>query len=210
MRMTTLVPPTVDIGWAQTIRKGWLLALVAAVGVSFALGASRWSDPVREAIEWAGVGLIFVCISGRTWCALYIGGRKTSELVTTGPYSVSRNPLYGFSVIGAAGVGAQIGALSVALLAGVFAWLIHLLVAIQEERLLLSQHGDTYRRYLAEVPRFLPRLALWKDAEFLEVRPRSVVTTFFDACVFLAAIPLGELFEHLHRSGILPAVLTLP
>ncbi len=210
MKMTTLVPSTVDIGWVQTIRKGWLLALIAAIAVLFVLCASRWSTRVHDAIEWVGIGLILICISGRTWCALYIGGRKTSELVTTGPYSVSRNPLYGFSIIGAVGVGAQLGAVSVALLAGVFAWVIHIVAVIKEERLLLSEHGDTYRQYVAEVPRFLPRLALWKDVEFLEVRPRSVATTFFDACFFLAAIPLGELSEYFHSAGILPAFLRLP
>ena len=40
---------------------------------------------------------------------LYVGGRKNAELVTTGPYSMMRNPLYFFSLLGVAGVGAQTG-----------------------------------------------------------------------------------------------------
>ena len=163
-----------------------------------------------DAIEWVGRGLIVICILGRTWCSLYIGGRKTSRLVMTGPYSVSRNPLYVFSIIGAVGIGAQLGAVSVALLAGVFAWIVHILVVEQEERLMLASHGETFRDYAARVPRFLPRLSGWKNVEVLEVRPRAVVTTFFDACFFLAAIPLAEVFEHFQRTGIIPVLLTLP
>ncbi len=210
MKTTLLAPTSLDIGRVPTFRKGCLLLTVATVVLLFAFGASLWSEPVRATIRWAGLGLILACIGGRTWCILYIGGRKSRELVTTGPYSISRNPLYLFSIIGAVGVGAQAGALSVALLAGVLVAAIHGAAAAHEERCLLVEHGDTYRRYLAAVPRFLPRLTRWKNAEFLQVRPRAVARTFFDACFFLAAVPLAALFAHLHSVGIMPAVLTLP
>jgi protein-S-isoprenylcysteine O-methyltransferase Ste14 len=210
MKMTLPAPTTVDIGWVRTARKGWLLLVIATIALLFVFTASPWSSPVREGIRWAGLGLILLCIAGRTWCALYIGGRKTRALVTVGPYSVSRNPLYAFSIAGAFGVGAQLGSLSVALMAGASAWLIHRMVVMQEERLLLSEHRDRFQRYLATVPRFLPRLGLWKDAEFLDVRPRSVVTTFLDACFFLAAIPVAALFAHFQETGLVPVLLRLP
>jgi hypothetical protein len=44
----------------------------------------------------------------------------------------------------------------------------------------------------------------------LEVPPRAVVTTFLDACFFLAAIPLAEFFEQLQRIGFIPVLLRLP
>jgi protein-S-isoprenylcysteine O-methyltransferase Ste14 len=210
MKMTTLAQPAVDIGSVQTIRKISLLLSVATLGVLFVFSASSWSSPVHETIEWIGIGLIFICISGRTWCSLYIGGRKISELVMTGPYSVCRNPLYVFSIIGAVGVGAQLGAISTALLAGMFAWVVHLLVVIQEERLLLAEHGEQYRNYLSAVPRFFPRLALWKHVDVLEVRPRAVITTYFDACFFLVAFPLAELIEFLQRTQWIHVFLRLP
>jgi protein-S-isoprenylcysteine O-methyltransferase Ste14 len=210
MKMMTLADGSVDIGSVQTIRKIVLLLAVAVLATLFIVGGPQWSDRVENAIEWVGCGLIVVCILGRTWCSLYIGGRKTSRLVTTGPYSVSRNPLYVFSMIGAAGIGAQLGAVSVALLAGVFAWIVHILVVIQEERLMLASHGDAFRDYAARVPRFLPRMSGWKNVELLEVQPRAVVTTFFDACIFLAAIPLAEFFEHFQRTGVIPILLRLP
>jgi protein-S-isoprenylcysteine O-methyltransferase Ste14 len=210
MKIMTLADGSVDIGSVQTIRKIVLLLAVAVLTTLFIVGAPRWSLRVEDTIEWIGCGLIVICILGRTWCSLYIGGRKTSRLVTTGPYSVSRNPLYLFSVIGAVGIGAQLGAVSVALLAGLFAWIVHVLVVIQEERVMLASHGDAFRDYVARVPRFLPRLSGWRNAEPLEVLPRAVVTTFLDACIFLAAIPLAEFFEHLQRTGVIPILLRLP
>ena len=54
----------------------------------------------HEAVETAGVLLIAIAILGRAWCTLYIGGRKAQELTDSGPYSLSRNPLYVFSFIG--------------------------------------------------------------------------------------------------------------
>jgi len=210
MRTTTLANAGVDIGAVQTIRKLFLLLTVATIGALFVFGASRWSHNTHEVIEWIGLCLIFICISGRTWCALYIGGRKNSELVMNGPYSISRNPLYVFSMIGAVGAGAQFGAVSVALLAGLFAGIVHFLVVRQEERLLLAQHGDAYRKYLEEVPRFLPRFSRWRSVDVLEVRPRIVMTTFIDACFFLAAVPIAESFEYFQDVGYIHVFLRLP
>jgi protein-S-isoprenylcysteine O-methyltransferase Ste14 len=107
-----------DLRRVQNIRKVvLLLALIGAVTV-ISVGASRWSSGsvAHEVIEWIGIALIVFCIIGRTWTSLYIGGRKNNKLVQYGPYSISRNPLYLFTFIGAAGMGAQLGSLSLALM----------------------------------------------------------------------------------------------
>jgi protein-S-isoprenylcysteine O-methyltransferase Ste14 len=210
MTNTPLASVAVDIGAVQTIRKLRMLLAIATVGTLFVFGAARWSEPIHEMIEWAGLVLIFICIGGRCWCALYIGGRKNHELVTTGPYSITRNPLYLFSIVGATGVGAQFGGISIALLAGLFVTIIHLLVVRQEERLLLAQHGEIYRQYLAEVPRLLPDFLRWNDVDVIEVQPRPVVTTFLDACLFLASVPIAESLEYFQRLGYIHIFLRLP
>jgi protein-S-isoprenylcysteine O-methyltransferase Ste14 len=190
-----------------------ILALSAVLAFAFVIvGESRWPDgsTMHESIEWAGLALIVVCIVGRTWSTLYIGGRKNDVLVTEGPYSITRNPLYLFSIIGAAGAGAQLGSMTAALAAGFIAWIVFRWTARREEAAILAAFPQDYPRYFARVPRFLPRFRLWSAPATIVVHPRTVVTTFLDALIFLAAIPVAELFDVLHDSGILPAYLTIP
>ncbi len=204
--------PPVALGAIQTARKAVLfVAVLLAIGL-VVVADSRWpgGHPVHESIEWFGIACIVFAIVGRTWCSLYIGGRKTRTLVAVGPYSVCRNPLYLFSIIGGAGVGAQLGSFLLAAVAGLLAWLVFFLVALKEEEALSAAFGESYRRYLERVPRFLPRWRLWRDVETLEIRPRVVLMTFVDACVFLVAIPIAEGFEFLHDIGALPVLLRLP
>jgi protein-S-isoprenylcysteine O-methyltransferase Ste14 len=210
--MPALYRPTIDLVQVQLVRKAVLLAVVIACLVLLVFGDSYWpgGSLVHEAIEWAGIFLIVVCIIGRTWCTLYIGGSKIYDLVTVGPYSVSRNPLYVFSIAGAAGAGAQLGSVVLALAAGLAAATVFYAVVLKEEQALVVHHGNAYRQYLAEVPRFFPKLSLWRDVASVSVRPSLIRRTFVDACVFLLAIPLAEGAEYLHETGILTALFHLP
>jgi protein-S-isoprenylcysteine O-methyltransferase Ste14 len=201
-----------NIAAVQTIRK-IVLAIGIAVGVFvFAVTDSKHvtGSTAHELIEWVGFVLIVVCIMGRTWSSLYIGGRKIEELVQTGPYSVMRNPLYFFSILGAMGVGAQSGSTLIALICGVIALIVFRVVVGQEEKVLLERYGDAYRAFMARVPRFFPNPSLWADDATLTIRPPRVVMTFIDALVFLLAIPVAEGFEYLQDIGVLPVLLTLP
>jgi protein-S-isoprenylcysteine O-methyltransferase Ste14 len=165
---------------------------------------------VDRSITGAGIVLMGICIIGRTWSSLYIGGRKNLEIIDTGPYSLTRNPLYFFSIIGAVGAAAQFGSVSLALLAGVFTWIVFFWVTTGEEIYLLKLHGDIYRHYMARVPRFMPKLESFNSPETLVIRPRAVVSTFFDGLFFLSSIPLAELFKYLHSAGLLPVFFRLP
>jgi protein-S-isoprenylcysteine O-methyltransferase Ste14 len=200
------------IAEVQLVRK-FVLALAVACGVllyAVTNSVAPSGFAVHEMIEWIGIVLIVVCILGRTWCTLYIGGRKIEELVTDGPYSVSRNPLYFFSILGAAGVGAQLGSVAAGAVCAALAWLVFYVVVLQEERLLSARHGAAYANYLATVPRFLPNPALWRDLPTVTVRPPRVVRTFADAMLFLLAVPAAELFEYLQELHVLPVLLHLP
>lgn len=201
-----------NLATIQLIRKAVLL-VVAVGGIFLAvLASSRWPDGgfAHEAIEFVGFCLIVFCIVGRTWCSLYIGGLKNKSLIDVGPYSVSRNPLYFFSIAGAAGVGAQLGSIVIGLLAGVVTWAVFYVLVFSEERSLRAQFGETYREYLARVPRFFPKVWLWHDVETLSVRPGIVRATFMDACIFLVSIPLAEFFDYLHDLGIIPVLFRVP
>lgn len=172
---------------------------------------SRWdaAPNIRAAIEGAGLLAILVCIMGRTWCTLYIGGLKKRELVTAGPYSVVRNPLYVFTSIGAAGIGAQNGSIVLAALFFAATLAVFQVVARREEAFLASTFPE-FAAYSARVARFWPRLSLWQEADELRVRPRLVRRTFLDACVFLLAVPAADVGAWLQQALHLPVLFTLP
>ncbi len=201
-----------DLSAVQRRRKRAVgLSLVPPI-VAFLFTQSLWvvDGPEHLLIEWTGLALIVVCILGRTWCALYLGGKKKRELVRHGPYSVVRNPLYVFSAIGAAGVGLCAGSLVIGTIFGAACVAIFHLVIRKEEAYLAGQFGATYADYRAHVPRWLPDFSLWRDVERIAAQPRLIVLTFRDALVFLAAFPILELFEELQAAGYLPVWLYLP
>jgi protein-S-isoprenylcysteine O-methyltransferase Ste14 len=195
----------------QAARKAALWVLTLALLGSMAVFATPLDQPLlHEVVEWVGRFLIVVCIVGRCWCTLYIGGRKIAELVRIGPYSMMRNPLYTMSFIGAAGVGAQTGSLVMAALFALIAWVVFRTVVAREEKFLSGRFGEAYADYLRSVPRFLPNLRLWASPEWVEVRPDRLVLTFIDGLWFLAAIPVFEGIDWLQNLGVLPVLLRLP
>lgn len=206
--------PSIDLGAVQSLRKLALFVIGALAVIVLLTGHSVWPDTVEaglhENIETVGLALLFLAIAGRTWCSLYISGRKKSEVVALGPYSISRNPLYVFSFIGAAGAGAQFGSVTAALAAALLTWVVFSIVVRKEERFLTERFGETYLAYKARVPRFWPNFRLWRNVDTLEIRPRMVVQTFIDACVFLAAIPLAEGIEMAQAAGWLPVLWLVP
>lgn len=171
---------------------------------------SSWSHGVHEMIEAAGLFLIASGILGRMWSVLYIGSRKSKELIAFGPYSVTRNPLYLFSTISMAGVGAQSGSLVVtAVFAALSAAVFHLVI-LAEERFLAEVFGKPYAAYLKAVPRFFPDVRLFRDDAFLTVKTSILYRTFKDGVLFFVAIPVLEGIEHLQDLHILPVLLHLP
>jgi len=186
-------------------------AVVAIVLMTISDSSWRIAWPrVHRGIQWTGLLLILVCILGRTWCTLYIGGQKQRELVTKGPYSVVRNPLYLFTLFGAAGIGALSGSLVMAALCAGFATAVFLSVVRQEEQFLLATFPQEFPAYAARVPRILPRLTVWQDAERLIVMPRLVHRTFLDASLFLMAVPLVGIKALVRDFLWLPILLHLP
>ncbi len=195
--MTPLTPSALDLGSVQKIRKLAVLAgLLALVGLSVVTQSIGGVDGQwHEHVELAGFVAMVVSIVGRAWCSLYIGGRKKAEIVDRGPYSITRNPLYLFSFLGAFGIGAQSGSLTIAFLFVAVALLVFSLTVRREEAFLEREFGETYLAYKALTPRFWPRFSLWRDEDQLTVRPSLFLLTIRDGLVFLLAIPLFELID---------------
>lgn len=210
--MTTLDRPTLDLVVVQKIRKAAVLvaltALVSLAVVTQSIGGvnGEW----HEHVEAVGLGAMILSIVGRAWCSLYIGGRKKAEIVDRGPYSITRNPLYVFSYVGAFGIGAQSGSVTIALGFVLAAMAVFYLTVRREEAFLERAFGAVYAAYKARTPRFWPRLSLWRDEEQLTIRPALFVTTIRDGLVFLLAIPVFELIDAGQAAGWLRILAHLP
>ncbi|MBB4001857.1 methyltransferase family protein [Aurantimonas endophytica] len=189
--MTDIASTHRNLDALQLRRKTTIRIVVAALGplLVLATGSAQPDSLYRESLEAAGIMLIVVGILGRTWCTLYIGGRKARTLVADGPYSVSRNPLYLFAFVAAAGLGAQSGSLIVASLFVVGAYAIFVPVVRHEEIALGALFGAEFDAYRKRVPRFLPRLSQWQDAPILMIDPKHYRQTALDGLILLAFVP---------------------
>lgn len=205
------VAQSFDLQRVQKIRKAALLVgLIGVVALAFVTRSIGGESVLHEGLEAFGLGLIAICIVGRAWCSLYIGGRKKAEIVDRGPYSISRNPLYVFSFMGAFGIGAQTGSVTLAALFLVLAVVVFHFTVKREEAWLSEVFGQTYADYCARTPRFGPDFSKWRDEGTLEIRPQFFLTTLRDGLMFLLAVPLFESVEKLQDIGWLASLLHLP
>lgn len=193
----------------QSLRRLALAVLIALAFTAFLVIRSAWGEEEHEAIEIAGMALISVGIVGRMWCTLYIGDRKSKDIVDNGPYSVTRNPLYLFSSIAAGGVGAQTGSLVLGLVCFAASVAAFSLVIRREERHLDGLFGAAYAHYKTRVPRFWPSPRLFADSARLDISTGRLYRTLGDGLVFFAAVPAFEFVELLQRSQMMPTVLSL-
>jgi len=173
--------------------------------------SSRGGDnATHELLEVGSYLLLILCVLGRSWCSVYIGGRKAKLVVDGGPYSVVRNPLYVFSFIGVLGIGLASGTATLPILMGAAFALYYSFVVREEERVLTAKFGQEFVEYLNRVPRWIPDFSLWHDVRRAEIDPRTVLITMRDSVWFFAALPAFELIEWLQMAGHLPILLRLP
>lgn len=192
------------------IRHSRMAGGLLLLAMILSLPAWRSEGLLHEALDWAGYAAVIACVLGRSWCAAYIGGRKNEELVTVGPFSVVRNPLYAFTFLGALGIGLCTATLTFTLLLPVAFALYYRVVVRREEAFLDAAFGDDYRRYAARVPRWIPEPRLWRDRAEVRVRPHFLLHTIRDSAAFFIAPPVLELVETLHDTGALPWLVRLP
>ena len=110
-------------------------------------------DIAFDALAWVafigGAGLRF-------WATLFVGGRKNEVVVTDGPYSLCRHPLYLGSILlslsGALFLKSPLLAVAVAILAAAYG----LLTIPAEEAHLSATLGAPYRDYCTRVNRLWP------------------------------------------------------
>jgi protein-S-isoprenylcysteine O-methyltransferase Ste14 len=137
---------------------------LTAMLVMLALWA--WAPPLAKFPTWLRyLGLPFILIG----CALILWTdhlfkragttikpfEESSMLIVSGPYRLSRNPIYLGMVLALFGFGLVLGALTPVLVIIPFVFLIDRLFIRAEEAALEAKFADTYRSFTARVRRWL-------------------------------------------------------
>ena len=208
----TPLPKAAGKTWWEHQRTG-LSKLVAALAfIVVALTQSHWElhhENVASFLFSTGLGLAAIGATGRIWCSFFISGRKDGELVTEGPYSISRNPLYVFSCIGLVGVGLSTETLTYPLLFLVIFGLYYPGIMAREERRLEELFGESFRQYRQRVPRFWPNRGLYSEPASWSSNPRLFRRHILSDIWFVWITAIIELVEGLRSVGLLPHLLTL-
>jgi protein-S-isoprenylcysteine O-methyltransferase Ste14 len=157
-----------------------------------------------------GLALAAVATAGRLWCSLYISGYKDRALVVEGPYSMSRNPLYFFSMLGFVGIGFASETFTLGIGAAVFFLVAYRFVIAREERELTRLFGEQFAAYCRTTPRFFPDPRLLREPASYVVDPRRFRRSMGDVLWFVWLIGIVELVEALHEYHIVEPLIHLP
>lgn len=142
--------------------------------IGFARSDTRWIDGTFTATfgHLAGALIFLLGLSLFVWCvALFARIGKgmlapwdpTSQLVVVGPYRFVRNPMISSVLIILIGESLFLGSRVVAAWAVAFFLVNAIYFRVFEEPGLERRFGDSYQRYKAAVPRWIPRPTAWKN-----------------------------------------------
>jgi protein-S-isoprenylcysteine O-methyltransferase Ste14 len=153
----------------------FILLTLRPMGFAFWLGLIVWminpgwlawaSVSLPVWMRWTGVGLIAIACGLLVWTFRCLGTnltdtvvtRQTHTLVLHGPYRWIRHPFYDSAALFAMAI-SLIAANWFLLLTGVVMFCLLIIRTRIEEDNLVARFGDSYRRYMAQTGRFLPRI----------------------------------------------------
>jgi len=173
------------------------VAVICAIGYAWLVPVPSLVKPaLLELGETVGFLLLAIAALGRIWCLSYIAGMKNELLITEGPYSVTRNPLYAFNFLGMIGLGFTIENPPLALLLACGFALFYPSVVRSEEARLKQVFGDAFAAYCAATPRWLPKWSAYHEPESLTISPCRFRMSLFNAMWFLWVFMLWEIIEN--------------
>ncbi|MFZ1983976.1 MAG: isoprenylcysteine carboxylmethyltransferase family protein [Desulfatitalea sp.] len=186
-----------------------IFLLILGLGLLFV--GSKWERTplIGTILFMAACVLAGIASLGRLWCALYISGYKDNTLVMVGPYSLCRNPLYFFSLLGAIGVALATKTITIPLIALVLFLIYYPLVIKSEELRLSAIHKERFESYRQAIPAFFPRRAKFQEPDEYTVRPMIFRKNLFDAIWFVWLIGILELISTLHETKIVPVLFSI-
>ncbi len=176
---------------------------VGLLAIAIAMDPKLLGTPWGRVMWDFGAILVFFGALGRLWSILYIGGRKSAKVVSDGPYSICRHPLYLFSTLATLGFALMLQSLIFAVVLTLVVFLVLMATAANEEGNLRQAFGPAYDDYAKTTPRIVPRLSKFRSAAEVTFNVRTLRVNFADALVFLALIPVAEAINWWNASGAL-------
>lgn len=174
----------------------------------YLLGASFWSlksAMLGGALFFIGTVMVAIGVLGRVWCLSYIGGNKRNMVIQHGPYSLCRNPLYLFSLIGAIGIGLATKTFIFPLVIFIFFVVYYPFVIRKEEAELKLKFGAEFENYMKKIPsRIMPSFRNYAGLERTEINLNSFRKGISDLIFFIIPIGIFPFIETLHAIGLMP------
>lgn len=183
---------------------------IALLVIIFTKSFIEYESPIHEFIEFIGYFFVAVCVMGRLYSTAFLGGFKNEQLITYGAFSIVRNPLYFFSLLGITGVALMSGhILLYVFLPLYFLFLYNGLIA-REEEFLSEKFGTEYMDYKKRVPRLFPKFSLYQAPEVIQTVPKFLNNAFKDAIWWFLPFPLFEILEYVQESGMISPMIVIP
>jgi protein-S-isoprenylcysteine O-methyltransferase Ste14 len=194
----------------QRIMVSRIFAVLVLFLILFTASSFKEGGMADTVFEMSGLFLLTICSIGRLWALLYISGYKKLELITEGPYSIVRHPLYVFSLIGAIGIGLASENILVLAALIIFYLLYYPLTIIIEEKKLVNKFDQAYLDYIKSTPRFIPKLSLYKGSTQYQINTDAYVKKMILGMWFIWIFIILHIIEMLQQSGHIPVFLKVP
>ena len=194
----------------QRVMVSRIFAVLVVLLVIFTMPSFKQGGLTDILSDTSGLFLLTVCSMGRLWALLYISGKKTQEVITDGPYSIVRHPLYLFSFIGAIGIGLASDNILVLAALVIFYLSYYPLTILSEEKTLTKKFGQAYIDYAKRTPRFLPKLSLYQSPDHFEVNADIFLKNLALGMWFIWLFILFNVIQMLQTMGIIHVLLKVP
>ena len=188
----------------------WVFALI--LFLLLLLGKTYGDDGtalVEESLFLLGMCLVAVGVVGRAWSLACIGGNKNARLVTSGPYSLCRHPLYFSNLLGALGLGFATETVTIPLIIICAFALYYPFLITKEEDELKKRFGSAYDDYYVKVRRFFPSFKSFHENEYVLIAQKQFRTGVVNLGYFILLIGVLEFLEVIHRTGLLPTLFNI-
>lgn len=125
------------------------------------LGTPLWTNWAIPGVMVGAAGIVLTIVSqvqmGASW-RIGVDARERTDLITTGVFSVVRNPIFSSMLLASTGIAVAVPTPLALGLPALLLLALELQVRVVEEPYLVSAHGERYTAWASRTGRFVPRL----------------------------------------------------